>query len=73
MKEVRLNDKIWFGKYKGVTIKELLNSDRYFLDSLIIKRKIKFSQNVINYLGGNNEKMKKYPNIVFNYNHDDWA
>lgn len=50
-KEVRLNDKMWFGKYRGRTIKDLLNIDRYYLDDLVMKNKIIFSKNVTDYLG----------------------
>jgi hypothetical protein len=49
-KEVRLNDKMWFGKHQGITIKNILNVDRNFLDVLVAKGKITYHQNIIDYL-----------------------
>lgn len=58
IKEVRLNDKIWFGKYKGHTIKEILSIDRHYLDDLMFKNKIVYSENIIKYLEQKNSKFK---------------
>ncbi len=49
-KEVRLNDKIWFGKYRGRTIKDILDYDRCFLDTLLDKGKITYHKNVLDFL-----------------------
>jgi len=49
-KEVRLNDKIWFGKYRGRTIKDILEYDRCFLDTLLDKGKITYHQNVLDFV-----------------------
>lgn len=55
-KEVRLNDKLWFGKYQGKSIKDVIDSDRGFLDNLVINGRIKYGQNVIDYIKGLSRK-----------------
>jgi len=57
-KEVRINDKMWYGKYKGMTMKDLLYRDRGFLDNMVDRGKIEFHQNVLDYLK-NDTKQKK--------------
>ena len=59
-KEVRLNDKLWFGKYKNLTFKMLLGHDPTYLNNLIDKGKITFHQNIKDYLNSQ-EKPKKSP------------
>jgi hypothetical protein len=55
-KEIRLNDKIWFGKYKGNPVKVILDGDRQFLENLILKGKITYGQNILDYLNENHKK-----------------
>lgn len=55
-KEVRLNDKMWYGKYQGKTIKFILENDRNFLDILIDKGKISYHKNVLDYLNSGGRK-----------------
>jgi len=57
-KEIRLNDKIWFGKYKGKTVKVILNGDKQFLDNLVERGKIIYGKNIIDYLDGDPKKGK---------------
>jgi len=59
-KEVRLNDKLWFGKYKNMTFKILLGHDPAYLNNLVDKGKITFHQNIKDYLNSD-EKPKKSP------------
>lgn len=58
-KEVRLNDKWWYGKHKDRSIREILDCDRMFLEDLVYKGKIKFHQNIQDYLNGNYRPEKK--------------
>jgi hypothetical protein len=55
-KEVRLNDKMWFGRYKGRTIMDILECDKSFLDSLLFRNKITYHKNVMDYLNGDGNK-----------------
>lgn len=41
MKEVRFNDKLWFGKYSGSRISELIKDDPNYIQKLIKEDKIK--------------------------------
>lgn len=59
MKIVRLNDKMWFGKYIGLTIKDILNRDKKFLDNLVNSGLISYHDNVLNYLENGNESKSK--------------
>jgi len=65
MKKVRLNDKIWFGKYKGHTIKEILSIDKMFIDKMIDKGKIIYDDNILDYLNQKN-KYSEPKSMVFN-------
>lgn len=58
IKEVRLNDKMWFGKYKNLSIRDIICKDRMYLESLMLTGKIKYSENVEKYL---KEKTKEKP------------
>lgn len=58
-KEVRLNDKMWFGKYKGKTIKSVVDADMRFLEVLMDKGKISLHQNVKDYIGGGSSFKKQ--------------
>lgn len=49
-KKVRLNDKIWFGKYRGRTIRDILDYDSHFLDILLDNGKITYHENVLDFL-----------------------
>lgn len=55
MKIVRLNDKMWFGKYLGMSIKDVLMRDKKFLDVLVNKGKISYHENVQDFLNENKE------------------
>jgi hypothetical protein len=57
-KEVRLNDKMWFGKYKDKTIKRIIDSDFRFLETLVEKGKITFHKNVHDYINGDRPKAR---------------
>jgi hypothetical protein len=50
MKEVRLNDKMWFGKYKDLSIKDIISRDRMYVESLMMSGKIKYSEKVDSYI-----------------------
>lgn len=50
MKIVRLNDKMWFGKYKNLTIKDVICRDKDFLDKLMNVGKIGYHDNVIKFI-----------------------
>lgn len=41
MKEVRFNDKLWFGKYKGKRISDIIKNDPNFIQKLLRDNKIK--------------------------------
>jgi len=80
-KEVRLNDKLWFGKYKGKSIRVILDSDRNFLDNLVNKGTIKYGSNIIDYINISKNKYDEWkePSVfhlnddtVQNFRHDDW-
>lgn len=58
-KEVRLNDKMWFSKYQGKTIKFIIENDKSFIDSLIKSGKIHYSDSVIKYINGKRDYKKK--------------
>lgn len=49
-KEIRLNDKFWFGKYKNKTIKYIIDHDFNYLNSFFHDGKIKYGENILNYL-----------------------
>lgn len=59
VKEVRLNDKLWFGKYKGKTIKDIINCDRNFIENLVTNNKITYNKNVIDYINESLFSMEK--------------
>jgi hypothetical protein len=44
MKEVRLNDKMWFGKYKGTRINDIIRTDATFIQKLVKEGKIKLDE-----------------------------
>lgn len=48
-KELRLNDKIWFGQYKGLTVLKVYQIDKAFLDRLISTGKFTLSKKVIEF------------------------
>lgn len=48
-KELRLNDKIWFGQYKGLTIRKIYQIDMPFLDRLISTGRFILAHNVTEY------------------------
>jgi hypothetical protein len=58
MKELRLNDKIWFGKYKDKRVVDVLDLDKNFLDKMVESGKYFYSDNVKNYIYGDNKKKK---------------
>lgn len=58
-KEVRLNDKMWFGRWKGKTIKWILDNDMNFLEKLCDRGKISYHKNVVDYLEGGSKYSKK--------------
>jgi hypothetical protein len=57
-KEVRLNDKMWFGRHKGRSIKEIIDCDYSFLYGLILRNKIIYNKNVIDYLSKKEQSLK---------------
>jgi hypothetical protein len=48
MKEVRFNDKIWFGKHKGLRICEVIKLDPIFVQKLVTDNKIKLDERSMN-------------------------
>lgn len=44
MKEVRFNDRLWFGKHSGVRISELIKADPNYIQKLIKEGKIKLDE-----------------------------
>ena len=75
-KEVRLNDKIWYGKYRGRTIRDIVESDLEFLDDLVKKGKITFHKNVQDYLKGDDSPKKNWwenGNGDYHYQPHEWA
>jgi hypothetical protein len=46
MKKVRYNDRIWFGKYKGVRVCELLKNDIMFLNKLEVSGVVEFDEKI---------------------------
>jgi hypothetical protein len=44
MKEVRLNDRFWFGKHKGARICEIIKQDPIFIQKIIKEGKIKLDE-----------------------------
>lgn len=49
MKEVRYNDRFWFGKHKGARIFEIINHDPNFIQKLINENKIKLDSKTTSY------------------------
>lgn len=47
MKEVRLNDKLWFGKYKNVRMSDIIKTDPTFIQKIIKEGKIKLDKKSI--------------------------
>lgn len=58
-KEIRLNDKMWFGRYNGKTIKWIIDNDMNFIDKLIDGGKISYHKNILDYLEGGSKYSKK--------------
>lgn len=58
-KEIRLNDKWWYGKHKGRSIKEIIDCDRAFLEDLVFKGKITFHEKVQDYINGGGYRYAK--------------
>jgi len=50
MKTIRLNDKMWFGKYKDHRMMDILNRDRSYLDRLCDSGLIKYDDKIIDYI-----------------------
>jgi len=44
MKEVRLNDKLWFGKHKDTRISDIIKADPSFIQKLVKEGKIKLNE-----------------------------
>lgn len=50
MKEIRYNDRIWFGKYKNKRISEILKIDPKFVQGLVKEDKICLDDRVMEHL-----------------------
>jgi hypothetical protein len=63
---IYLNEKIWFGKYKGKRLKEIIDNDISYVKKLLKENKsISLDNESINYI---NIKTKK---IYYNIRYDD--
>lgn len=62
MKLVRFNDRMWFGKHKGVRLSDLINSDYSFVMKLINDKVI-----ILDEKGNNQLKKIQEPNIYTPY------
>jgi len=69
-KEVRYNDKFWFGKYKNKRIRSILSGDIKYVDSLIEKGMITLD----NKLSSHYEALKRdmYRNKEDERDRDSW-
>ena len=68
MKEIRLNDKMWFGKYKGVRMKDVADRDRMFLDKLLLDNTdFEFAENLKSYLGKRKSFGDNGDRPIYNY------
>ena len=50
MKEVRFNDRMWFGKHKGNRICDIINHDPKFIQKLLKEDKIKLDKKITKFL-----------------------
>lgn len=50
MKTIRLNDKMWFGKYKNHRMIDILKSDRFYLDSLREQKLIDYDKSILEFI-----------------------
>ena len=72
-KEVRLNDKMWFGKYQGKSIKDIIHIDKGFLDNLVVTDKIKFNKNILEYIKVHKKYKPRWDDDDhFEYNESNW-
>jgi len=58
MKKIRYNDKLWFGKYKGTRISELIRSDTSYLHKLVNEHKFVMDDKINDYFRKNGIRMK---------------
>jgi len=69
MKKVRLNDKMWFGKYKNMRMSDVLIRDRMYIESLRDQKLIEYDDNILEFLSENEKirDIKRYsqPQEVF--------
>lgn len=79
MKEIRLNDKMWFGKYSGYSIKDIMDRDMLYVDKLISGSKFKINDNIFKYIEKRNEERRKSrwgeddrPSRSFYYQPTNW-
>jgi hypothetical protein len=59
MKKIRLKDRMWFGKYNGARISDVLLKDRKILDELCSKGIIEYDEKIINFLDQHYGKIEK--------------
>lgn len=59
MKEVRYNDRIWFGKHKGMRFCELIKHDPNFIQKMVLDGKIKLDAKTMMVFEQNYGRMKK--------------
>lgn len=59
MKTVRLKDRMWFGKYKGARISDVILKDKKILDELCSKGLIEYDEKVLKFIKQNYERNEK--------------
>lgn len=59
MKQIRYNDRLWFGKYKGVRAHDIMATDPCYFNKFIDEQKISLDNRLT-------EKMKKRTNSILN-------
>jgi len=47
MKTIRLNDRMWFGKYKNMRMVDILEKDKHYLDDLCSKGLINYDEKIL--------------------------
>lgn len=60
MKEVRYNDRLWFGKHKGTRICEIIKSDPAHIQKIMIESKITLDKKSMNLYNDRNGKRRQH-------------
>ena len=60
---LELDEKLWFGKYKGRRLVDVIESDAKYINKMVSEYNVELSEDALNYYG--KSKNDKYKHEVF--------